>query len=407
MSDPVIDVRPPDYRRLLPTEDPDAITPAVLAERVTALLPFVADRAAEGETARKPVDEVMDRIHATGVFRHFVPRRYGGLEFGVMDFVDEMLPLGEACASTAWVTVFCMEHNLLVSLYPESVQDEIFGNQPYVMAPGCAMPPGQAEPVEGGYLVSGRWRYGTGVMHADWAMGLAVDTTDRTNARWFLFPLADATVFDVWHMDGMSATGSNDFAVDRLFVPAERGLDFVEMSTGTTPGAALHPNPMYRVPIAPFLAIASAIPIIGAAKGVVRRFREELPSRVSFGAPQAERPAVLMALGRADIEVSLAELALREAVRDLMCLAVSDDRADIGARARLRATVVHATSLARDSVRSVLDALGTSVHRSDHPIQRAVRDITVATGHVLHDRTAAMELHGRVLLGMPPQATLY
>jgi hypothetical protein len=55
----------------------------------------------------------------------------------------------------------------------------------------------------------------------------------------------------------------------------------------------------------------------------------------------------------------------------------------------------------------VLDALGTSVHRSDHPIQRAVRDITVATGHVLHDRTAAMELHGRLLLGLPPQATLY
>jgi hypothetical protein len=114
-----------------------------------------------------------------------------------------------------------------------------------------------------------------------------------------------------------------------------------------------------------------------------------------------------MALGQADIEVNLAELALREAVRDLMRLAVSDDRAEVAERARLRATVVNATSLARDSVRRVLDALGTSVHRSDHPIQRAVRDITVATAHVLHDRTAAMELHGRVLLGMPPQPTLY
>jgi 3-hydroxy-9,10-secoandrosta-1,3,5(10)-triene-9,17-dione monooxygenase len=116
---------------------------------------------------------------------------------------------------------------------------------------------------------------------------------------------------------------------------------------------------------------------------------------------------VQMALGQADIEVSLAELALREAVRDLMRLAVSDDRADIVARARLRATVVNATALSRESVRRVLDALGTSVHRSNHPIQRAVRDVTVATGHVLHDHTAAMELHGRVLLGLPPQPTLY
>jgi 3-hydroxy-9,10-secoandrosta-1,3,5(10)-triene-9,17-dione monooxygenase len=406
-SDPVIDVVPPDYRHRLTAEELDAITPATLVARVTALAPFVADRASEGEAARKPVDEVIDRLHATGVFHHFVPRRYGGLEFGVMDFVDEMLPLGEACASTCWVTVFCMEHNLLVSLYPEVVQDEIFGKQPYVMAPGCAMPPGRAEPVEGGYLVSGRWRYATGVMHADWAMGLAVDTTNRHNARWFLLPLAEATVFDVWHMDGMSATGSNDFAIDDVFVPAERSLDFSEMSTGATPGASLHPNPMYHVPIAPFLAIASAIPIIGAAKGVVRRFRDDLPSRVSFGVPQVDRPAVLMALGQADTEVNLAELALRESVRDLMRLAESDDRANIGARARLRANVVNATSLARESVRRVIDALGTTVHQSDHPTQRAVRDITVATAHVLHDRTAAMELHGRLLLGLPPQPTLY
>jgi alkylation response protein AidB-like acyl-CoA dehydrogenase len=139
----------------------------------------------------------------------------------------------------------------------------------------------------------------------------------------------------------------------------------------------------------------------------VRRFREELPSRVSFGAAQAERPAVLMALGQADTDVNLAELALRDSARVLMRLAESDDRADIGARARLRANIVNATSLARDSVRRVMDALGTTVHHSNHPIQRAVRDITVATGHVLHDRTAAMELHGRVLIGLPPQPTLY
>ena len=407
MSDPVIHAVPPDFSNRLSRAELDAITPAILAERVKALLPFVAERAGEAEAARKPSDEVMTRLHATGIFHHFVPRRYGGLEFGVMDFVDSMLPLGEACASTAWVTVFCMEHNLLVSLYPESVQDEIFGKQPYVMAPACAMPPGRAVPVDGGYRVTGRWRYGTGVMHADWAMGMAVDTTNPKNARWFLFPLADATVYDVWHMDGMAGTGSNDYGVDDLFIPEERGLDYAQMSTGRTPGSKVHSNPMYSTSISPFLAIASAIPVIGAARGVVRRFNEEVPSRVSFGVPQVDRQAVQMALGMADTEIHLTELALRDAVRDLMRLTESDDRANIGERARIRANVVYATSFARDAVRRVVDVLGTSVHRSDHPIQRAVRDITVATGHVLHDRTTAMELRGRLLLGLPPQATLF
>jgi 3-hydroxy-9,10-secoandrosta-1,3,5(10)-triene-9,17-dione monooxygenase len=407
MSDRVVAVVAPDYTDRLSRAELDSITSDVLVARVAALGPFVAARAAAAEAARRPDDEVIARLHATGVFHHFVPRRYGGLELGVMDFVDEMLPLGEACASTCWVTTFCMEHNLLLALYPESVQDEIFGSQPYVIAPGCAMPPGRAEPVDGGYRLTGRWRYATGVMHADWAMGLGIDTTNPSDAHWFLFPLADATVFDVWHMDGMAATGSNDIAVDDVFVPAARALDFTQMSSGTTPGAALHPNPMYRVPIAPFLAIASAIPIIGAARGVVKRFRDDLPSRVSFGVAQAERQAVQMALGQAATEVRLAELALRQAVRDLLELAESADRAAIAERARLRADVVNATSLARDAVRRVVDTLGTSVHRSDHPIQRAARDISVATGHVLHDRTAAMELHGRVLLGLQPQPTLY
>ena len=219
-----------------------------------------------------------------------------------------------------------MEHNLLVSLFPEAVQEEIFGKQPYVIAPACAMPPGSAVPVVGGYRVTGRWRYATGVMHADWAMGMAVDTTNPSDARWFLFPMADATVYDVWHMDGMAGTGSNDVAVEDVFVPADRALSFQQMGAGTTPGALLHDNPMYRVAITPFLAIASAIPIIGAAKGVVERCREDLPSRVSFGIAQMDRPAVLMALGQAATDVELAEVSLRQSVRDLMRLAESDDR---------------------------------------------------------------------------------
>ena len=62
-----------------------------------------------------------------GLYYHFVPKRFGGLELGVAEFVEEVLPLAEACASTAWVTSFCMEHNLILALFPEQAQVEIFG----------------------------------------------------------------------------------------------------------------------------------------------------------------------------------------------------------------------------------------------------------------------------------------
>jgi alkylation response protein AidB-like acyl-CoA dehydrogenase len=407
MEPKLAEIVPPDYSNRLAPHELAAITPATLVRRMEALAPFVAEHALEAELCRKPLDTVIAKLHDSGIFYHFVPRRYGGLEFGVMDYVDSMLPLGAADASTGWVTAFCVEHNLLLSLYPEQAQDEIFGRQPYIIAPGCAFPPGAAQRVDGGYVVSGRWRFATGVMHADWAMAMAVNTADRTDSRWFLFPLAEATVYDVWQMDGMAATGSNDFALDGVFVPDHRTISFADMGAGTTPGARLHANPMYRVAIAGFLAVASSLPIIGAARGAVDRCRDELQTKVSLGVKQSERPSAQMALGRADTEVHFAELAVRDAVGELMHLAESDDRSNVATRAKIRARVIGATWMARDAVRDVVEALGSSVHDSSNPIQRALRDITVATSHVLHDRSAAMELQGRVLLGLPPQPTLY
>jgi len=398
---------PPDFRNRLSAEELALVTPQTLVERITALGPFVTEHAAEAEAQRKQVDTVVDAIHATGVFHHFVPKCYGGLEFGVMDFVDNMLPLGAADASTAWVTAFCMEHNLLLSLFSEQAQDEVFGVQPYVIAPGCAFPPGVATPVPGGFRLTGRWRYASGVMHADWALAVGLNADDRSDARWFAFPLDEATVHDVWRMDGMAATGSNDFSVTDLFVPEHRGLPLATMNAGTTPGGRLHDNPMYRVPVTAFLGIASAIPLVGAAQGVIALCREQLAGRVSIGVKQGDRPAVQMALARADVEVRIAELALRDAVARLMDVAERGATADVPTRARIRAQVTTISAMCRTATRDIVDALGTTVHETSNPIQRAVRDITVGTGHVVHDRSAALELHGRLLLGLDPSPTLF
>src|SRR5262245_21584104 len=97
--------------------DPDELATldaAALVERVRALAPLVASRAAAAERQRRPDDEVMAAMRRSGLYYHFVPKRFGGLELGVPEFVEEVLPLAEACASTAWVTSFCMEHNLIL-----------------------------------------------------------------------------------------------------------------------------------------------------------------------------------------------------------------------------------------------------------------------------------------------------
>ncbi|MBT5685635.1 MAG: hypothetical protein HOJ11_11570, partial [Gammaproteobacteria bacterium] len=88
-----------------------------LIDRLTSLAPLLEEHAEESERLRKPVDSVMKAIEDTQAYRYFVPKKYGGFEFGLEGFMDIAVALGAADVSTAWVVTFCMEHNWLIGLY--------------------------------------------------------------------------------------------------------------------------------------------------------------------------------------------------------------------------------------------------------------------------------------------------
>ena len=77
-----------------------------LTDRVRALAPLIAEHAAQAEADRKPADAVIEALERTGVFKSFVPRRFGGYEIDNASFVDIGIAVGEACTSTGWVTTF-------------------------------------------------------------------------------------------------------------------------------------------------------------------------------------------------------------------------------------------------------------------------------------------------------------
>lgn len=117
-----------------------------LIEAISALAPMIEEHAAEATRLRQPVDAVMQAIEATGVYKYFVPKRYGGYEFSVEGFTEIGTILGAADVSTGWVVTFCIEHNWLLGLYNKDAQEEIFSHHPYVIAPGVLAPTGTARP---------------------------------------------------------------------------------------------------------------------------------------------------------------------------------------------------------------------------------------------------------------------
>jgi 3-hydroxy-9,10-secoandrosta-1,3,5(10)-triene-9,17-dione monooxygenase len=386
-----------------------SLTAEALVPRARGWKPLLRAPSREAEVLRRPVDAVWSAIRKSGVFYHFVPKKYGGLEFGVDTFIDAMLPLGEGCSSTGWVTAFCVEHNWMLSQFPEEAQDEIFGGGfPYVVAPGVTTPPGAARVVDGGYRLSGRWKWGTGVMHADWvlAAGAVVEGEGRPKVLLFAIPAGEVDVLDTWHVDGMIGTGSNDILADDVFVPTHRTLVMAEMADGRAAGSRLYDNPIYRMPMLPFLAVTAAIPALGTARAAVAHFQERLHERQVFGQEkkQAEKPASQMRLARADLQVRSAELLIRDAARRNVELGSREAPARIEDRISLRAQVAYAMELCRQAIGTVCEASGAAAHFLDNPLQRALRDINVMSSHIVYDLDGATELHGRAMIGLPPNS---
>lgn len=404
------DRRIPKGGDFLSPDEVKALTPAELNRRIRDLKPLIAANAAEAERLRRPVDEVWQALRRSGFFYQFVPKRFGGMETDFDSFIDVGVAIAEADASTAWAATFCAEHNWILSYFPLETQQELWGGQfPYIVAPVVSAPPGTATPVDGGYVVSGHWKWGTGVMHADWVIvnALVANPGGPPSVMMALMPAAEAQVLDTWRVDGMAATGSNDIVVDKVFVPTRHTVLNLARG-GRPPGERDHANPIYGVPLLPFLAMSASIPALGAARAMLASHRERLAGHVRMGSvtTQVEKPAAQIRLAKADLIVRNAELLIRDAGRRLPEIAVLDEADQSPARMQVRAQIAYAVTLCRDAAMLLAEGAGSGVHLLDQPFQRNMRDIIVVSSHVAFDVDAAYELHGRGLVGLPPNSVL-
>ena len=394
----------------LSKEEVAKLTPKLLVERTTALKPLIAAHAREAEETRRPVLSVWEELRKTGIFYHFVPKKFGGLEGNCVDYVEAMLPVAEGDASTAWAAGFSVHHNWLMAHFPEKAQAEMFGKG-YGVAPGVVFPPGKVTKVEGGYRVNGRWRWGSGVMNADWILvaGMVEGEPMPPDMLWVAIPADEVTVPDNWDMAGMAATGSADIIVDNVFVPEYRTVRNNDMKNGTSVGAKMHGSDVYRMPMSLFLGMAATIPALGAARSAANHFREYLKGRTAPGQPAnkfVDKMASQMRLGEVETKIETATMLVRHVAQRCVDFSKNPPGPD-AERIAAKALNSYAVKLCNEAVRTVVEGAGSSAFNNDNPIQRAWRDVQVVSSHVSLDYDGAIELYGRSLLGLPPSTPLY
>ena len=139
--------------------------------RAEALLPVLRERAPKSEELRRIPEETLKDFHAAELFRIHQPRRVGGAELEFAAVVTFGALLARACASTAWSWVNFSAHHMMMGMFPREAQDEIWNeSRDALIASSFVFPAARAKKVKGGYLISGRWPFSSGVGPSDWNM---------------------------------------------------------------------------------------------------------------------------------------------------------------------------------------------------------------------------------------------
>ncbi|UXA18853.1 acyl-CoA dehydrogenase family protein [Mycobacterium sp. SMC-4] len=361
----------------------------------------IAERASITEELRRLPDQTIAEARSSGLFELLLPARYGGMEAPFPAVLEPVRQLGHGCTSTAWTLGFYALHNWMIALFDEQAQDEIFADGA-VLAPAPLAPSGRGEPTDGGYRITGRWSWATGIMHADWVLvGVLLGSGSSMFPALAALPIGDVTVADVWHTAGMRGTGSNDLIVEDVYVPAHRVVSVAQVYTGASPGARVHGSATYRWPIVSALALTACMPVLGTAERVVELFTARLGDRILAhgGGAQKEQSGAKMRLSEVTMRVA-ALRALVLSVADEVQSAVSRVEAvDLGLRARARATAAHVVHECRAVIGDTLGASGASAHFLDNPMQRARRDVDIVSGHAVFDYDLSRELDGALRVG--------
>ena len=375
-----------------------ATSPVISPEFVSAL----AERAQEAEELRRLPSATVDDFVASGLGELLVPARYGGVQAPWPSILDPVRRMAHGCASSAWTLGFYTLHNWMMALFGEQAQEEAFATRPF-LAPAPLAPTGRGVPVDGGIRLSGRWSWATGVMHGNWIIvGALCGRDDGIFPALALLPIDDGHIVDVWHTDGMCATGSNDVVITDVFVPDHRLVRVTDIYNGTAPGAALHDADTYRWPMVPALALLAAMPALGSAERAADVYAERLAERVLAyeGVTQKDKPIAQAHLGEARVRLRALRGLLDDTVGQLETLVATGDPVPRPVRGDARLAAAHIVHESRALIGRLLGASGAGAHFLDNPLQRIKRDVDVLAGHVVFDYDTGRELAGALILGM-------
>lgn len=335
-------------------------------DAVRDLVPLVAQDAAQAESSRRLTPRVHAALRAAGAYEVGFSRRHGGPEMSLVDQTRMVELVATADAGTAWnVTVLAA-----TGFYAERLSPGAFAElYPTLDRPTCGSfhPKARAVEVEGGYRVSGRWDFGSGIRSAEHVLGGAEvhrpDGSVSTLGLWL--PVDQVHLHDDWEVVGLQASGSESYSVEDVFVPAAHAFDRFR-----TPRADV--DPLVKHVDLPFYSMAG-IPV-GIAQHALDLTTQALLSR---GREPGERQHAL--LGEAATLVRAARALVLDGVRGIDEAITAPGVPSDAVMARGDSAL--ATEFARTVLDRCADLLGSAAVHTGTGLGKLVRDLAAVGAH--------------------------
>ncbi|GEP32614.1 acyl-CoA dehydrogenase [Nocardioides szechwanensis] len=375
------------------------MTQAVL-DGVRDLLPTFRERADEAERLRVVPEASIKELQDTGFFRLLQPKRFDGFEADPVTFYTAVRDIASACGSTGWVSSVVGVHPWQVALFADEAQQAVWGEDTNTRLSSSYAPTGKATVTDGGYTLSGKWSFSSGCDHCSWVLlgGLVFNEEGNViDFKTFMVPREKYTIVDVWHMVGLSGTGSNDIVVEDQFIPEAFTLSMGETGQCKGPGQEQNTSDLYKLPFHSIFTGTITTPIIGMAMGAYKEHVEmqQARSRAAYlGEKASKDPFAMVRIARASSEIDAAWALLTNNIREEMAHVERGEKIPLGLRLKVRRDQVIGSERALEAIDTLFEASGGRALAQGTYLQRAWRDAHAGRVHAANDPERALQMYG-------------
>ncbi|WP_119395331.1 acyl-CoA dehydrogenase family protein [Salinibius halmophilus] len=368
-----------------------------------ALQPYLTEQNARIESSRRVPRDVADRLLAEGMYRISMPKSWGGPELTSMQQVEVIELLSMASPAIGWTVMIGSDSGIYSGYLEESAARQLYPRLDMIQA-GWVYPVGRAVKVDGGYRVSGRWMFGSGIHNADNICGgcylynedgsQILDAKGKPVWRIMVAPAKHFQILDTWHTTGMRGTGSNDYMVNDLFVPEAHSFSFDEPAQRD--GVLWQANDT-------FLRKMVGIPL-GSCRAVLEEVKSMMHGRVDYieGTRFKNKPLVQQAVGECEIRLNAVRAHVYTSLTDQWQTLANGDKLSKAQRADVWGARLHAFQETRAIIQKLYDVVGGSaVYCEKSRLDQALRDANTWCQHIVGQQKGYQAL-GALLMNARP-----